>query len=171
MEYDEESVTKKQAAQERQWFETNRNIGPVSEFSDMTFHAELIPPSEAVLLRVLELMNLMLAVSKDQWLSDIDWKIRLPEWFLTATPYHPIEELTELMESTPKDEWHLLPFKYTNWLRGMKCRGWRWFGYTVQQNMLIVHIVIDNSPVYEWTIEHLLRAAGAKNVTVLFHKR
>ncbi|MCE7989404.1 MAG: hypothetical protein DYG89_50270 [Caldilinea sp. CFX5] len=170
MEYDEKSITKKQAAQEREWFEVNRNIEPMPEFSDMTFQAELILPSETVLLRVLELMKLILAVSKDQWLSDADWKIHLPEWFLTATPYHSIEELTVLLESTPKDEWHLLPFKYTNWLRGMKCRGWRWLGYTIQQNMLTVHIVIDDSPVYEWTIEHLLRAAGAKNVNVTFHQ-
>lgn len=164
--YDSEKIIMEALREERAWFKMNRNTVVPEDLADLIYQADLGNKSEIILTKILEVMQMILEIPKSNWLSESVWRDKLPQWLQNASPDSNREEIERTLNSVPRDQWHELPWQLGSWLHGMQYRGWRWSGYTLNQNILTVYLVIDDSPVYEGALEHLLRAAGAKDVTI-----
>lgn len=152
--------------QELEWFRVNRNRAIPADFVEMIYKANSGNDSELIVMRTLEIMQLMLDAPTEKWPSEIEWKQILPNWFTDATQDWKKEGNGELGNSSLTNNTYKSSWDFSSWLRGMKNRGWRWLGYTLCQEELNVYTFIEDSPVYEGTLEHLLIAAGATDIEI-----
>lgn len=164
--YDLDKIMMEALCEEQTWFQTNRNTPVPENLAELVYQADLGNEPRIILTRILEVMEMILEVPRSSWLSENAWRDKLPQWLQSESPNLSREELEKRRNSAPREQWHELPWQFDGWLHGMQCRGWRWSGYTLNQTILTVYLVIDDSPVYEGALEHLLRAAGAKDVMI-----
>ncbi|HXR90218.1 MAG TPA: hypothetical protein VN750_08045 [Steroidobacteraceae bacterium] len=113
-----------------------------------------------VIERIKSIVRQVVAASSGPWPSDDEWRGKLPPWLLRELPTLSREECQSLMDKTPKNLWHTLPWEFGSWLDAIKRRNWRWWGCSVNGNKLNLVLEILNEPASLEAFEVIVRAAG-----------
>lgn len=109
--------------------------------------------AEAVLERVREVLDAVLANSGGPWPPLDDWKRLLPAWFVAACS----DDVA--VQSCVLDKWSLRAWIY--WLQPEQ-RKWRWWGATAEgPDRLRIVLLVLARPYLRGSLEWLLKASGA----------
>ncbi|MEA9566901.1 MULTISPECIES: hypothetical protein [unclassified Xanthomonas] len=114
-----------------------------------------------VLTRLTTLLGQIAKFDSESWPADDYWKAALPGWMKACLPEFTKEESDRLLRDTPRDQWDKLPWEFGSWLDAIRDRGWRWWGYRLEDESatLVVHIAMFPERIDAF--REILRAAGA----------
>ena len=133
------------------------------------------PGALAVLERVREVLRLVLAAGEGEWPDLAEWRVTLPQWFLSACAEEETPENAEKWLAW----WRTLdpdaraqaardrPWSLTDWLHWLYPpeRQWFWWGASTNGDDLItITVVVNGWPAPLGALEWLLKAAGASTV-------
>lgn len=112
--------------------------------------------AEAVLERLREVLEAVLANSYGAWPDVAEWTRLLPAWFVAACS----DDVA--VQSCVLDKWSLRAWIY--WFQPDR-RQWRWWSGRIEAgDRLRVELVVESRPYLRGALEWLFKAAGAAPV-------
>lgn len=140
--------------------ESHQNLATLPT-AGWSYEIRLGATADAVIDKITGVVQQIVSSSLESWPNDDQWRRKLPSWLLQALPVLTREQCQQLMAKTPKNLWHTLPWDFGSWLDAIKRRGWRWWGYSVQGDRLILVLEILSEPASLEAFEVIVKAAGA----------
>jgi hypothetical protein len=114
-----------------------------------------------ILRRIIEIAELIADQSKQSWPSDDEWRSLLPSWFLDSFKSYTQEEAEAIVATTPREEWHKLPWEFGSWLDAIRYRGWAWWSSKMSEDEIEICLSIHEWPASLEAFEHIIHASGA----------
>jgi hypothetical protein len=113
--------------------------------------------------KVTSVMQLV-ADHQDNWPEDSYWKEQLPEWLLATFKVYSEAELAEILSD--RSLWSEVDWTFGSWLDRMRDRDWEWWSFEVSNDAVIIILAVDGDPFSAGALEHLIVAAGGKQVRI-----
>jgi len=117
---------------------------------------------DLVISKFMEVLELLVSHSGDDWLSDDEWREVMPSWLKESIPELTKEQTDKLLAETPQAQWDSLPWEFLSWLDAIRDRGWLWWGYKVQGSEAVIVVHIGMLPERIDAFKELLRSSGMK---------
>lgn len=124
------------------------------------FRVGLSGSNDQAISKLLEVIELIVKHSGDEWLSDDQWREVMPSWLKAAIPELTKDQTDKLLAETPQDQWDSLPWEFLSWLDAIRDRGWLWWGYRVEGAEAIIVVHIGMLPERIDAFKELIRALG-----------
>jgi hypothetical protein len=144
---------------------------PVGNYTvDLLVTCEISPEivinlSRSVLISVLDtilfLPDAVMIEDGDTYRVDQEfWSSRLPNWFISATPFH-----DDCVEKNTPETWTLDSWLYW-FIESPDDRAWRWWTYRMlSKNTCIITLQVADLPMPWEALRWLLQSAGASSVS------
>ncbi|MGL3214244.1 hypothetical protein [Bradyrhizobium sp. BR 1433] len=135
-------------------------LGPTLPDARWSFKIDLGLSPDDVWIRVIDVIQSIVAYNYDSWPNDDYWKTTLPKWLSSSMITE--EEARVAMARTPRGQWDELPWEFGSWLEAIRERDWKWWGYERSGNEVLVVLEVTGVPPRISAFKQILLASGAQ---------
>ena len=132
---------------------------------DLGDHADLVQA------KIMAVVGLIASKDSKNWPTESEWVAMMPDWLIQHIPTLSVEEMTEVLDQTPREDWDHLPWEFGSWIDALKDRGWVWWGCDRKGKIMQIVLEIVSVPPRIDAIKQIPIAAGAEVMSEIWEPK